>query len=63
MAAIVIAVLLLAFFVGYLPQHRREKALQEEARAEAKALPALTFVVAKKSPADADLFCPGTSRP
>jgi RND family efflux transporter MFP subunit len=58
-AGIIVAVLLVAFFVGYLPQHRREKALREEALAEDKALPALTFVVAKKSPADADLFLPG----
>ena len=56
--ALILAVLLLTFFVGYLPQHRRERALQEEASAEAKALPSLTFVMAK-SPPEADLFLPG----
>lgn len=58
-AAIIVGFLLIGFFVGYLPSHRREKKLKEEAQAEAKALPMVTFVKAQASAAVAHLLLPG----
>src|ERR1700734_1537521 len=47
--AALLAVLVIAFFVGWLPHHNREKKLQKEAQEEANALPQVNYVLAQSS--------------
>jgi RND family efflux transporter MFP subunit len=54
-----IVVLLLAFFLGYLPSHEREKKLAEEAKKEQAALPVVSVTEAKRSSSNTQLLLPG----
>jgi RND family efflux transporter MFP subunit len=54
-----IVVLILAFFQGWLPRHRREEKLAEEAKKEAQALPVVHVTKAQQSPANTKLLLPG----
>ncbi len=58
-ALILLAVLLAAFFIGYLPHANREKQLKQDAEAEAKALPVVAYFYAERSPAQTQLILPG----
>jgi RND family efflux transporter MFP subunit len=59
-AVALVAILLIAFFVGFLPHYRREKQLQKDAEAEAKALPVLSYIYAERSPPGTELVLPGS---
>ncbi len=52
--------LLAAFFLGWLPHHRREKQLAQEAQQEAHALPEVNYIVAQNSARTEELMLPGT---
>ncbi len=54
-----LAVLLIAFFVGFLPHYRREKQLRQDARAEAKELPVITYILAARAEGNARIVLPG----
>jgi RND family efflux transporter MFP subunit len=54
-----LVVLLLAFFLGWLPRHRREEKLAEEAKREEQALPIVNVMAAKRAPANTQLLLPG----
>jgi RND family efflux transporter MFP subunit len=56
-----IVVLLLAFFLGWLPHHNREKELQREAKQESEALPTVNFIRAQPSGSTDELTLPGTT--
>ncbi|HEY3740740.1 MAG TPA: efflux RND transporter periplasmic adaptor subunit [Bryobacteraceae bacterium] len=62
-AGIIVVLLLLAFFIGYLPAHRRNAQLKEEAQAEAKALPVVAFVKAEAATPSSQLLLPGNMQP
>jgi multidrug efflux pump subunit AcrA (membrane-fusion protein) len=53
------AILVIAFFAGYLPHRAREKQLRQDAQAEAKALPVLSYINTVRSPSQAELTLPG----
>src|SRR5208282_1148355 len=53
------ALFLVAFFVGYLPHHRRELQITAEASAQNESLPDVTVVEAKKGSAMGELVLPG----
>ena len=59
--AVLLVVLLAAFFLGWLPSHNREKKLEQEAQAEANALPQVNFVLAQNSAPTEELLLPGTT--
>lgn len=52
-------VLIAAFFLGFLPHYRREKQLRQDAGAEAKALPVITWIYAQRSGPQTQLLLPG----
>jgi len=56
-------VFLLAFFVGYVPHHRRELQITAEANAFSESLPDVTVVTAKKAAAMGELVLPGNIQP
>jgi RND family efflux transporter MFP subunit len=53
------ALFLLAFFVGYIPHHRRELQITAEASVRSDALPNVTVVTARKGSVMGDLVLPG----
>ncbi len=55
----IVGLLIVAFFVGFLPHYRREKQLKQDAEAEARALPVVTYFYAQRSPAQTQLVLPG----
>ncbi len=52
-------VLVLAFFLGYLPHRKQQNELKKEAREEEQELPRVDFVRAQRSPTDHELMLPG----
>jgi RND family efflux transporter MFP subunit len=54
-----LVLLIAAFFLGFLPHERREKQLRQDAQAEAKALPILSYIYAQRSSEKAVLTLPG----
>ncbi len=56
---LVAAIFVVAFFVGYLPQHRRELQVIAEANVQNDALPDVTVVEAKKASSMGDLVLAG----
>jgi RND family efflux transporter MFP subunit len=56
---LVAAVFLVAFFVGYIPHHRRDLQIIAEANVQNDALPDVTVVAAKKGSTIGDLVLPG----
>lgn len=54
-------VLVLAFFLGWLPHRNREKTLRNEAKQEQQALPSVNFIRAGKSGATDELTLPGNT--
>src|SRR5579884_3986052 len=60
LGAVLLGILLIAFAIGFLPHYRRERQLQAFARAEANALPVLSYIDAQRSPAMTQLVLPGT---
>jgi RND family efflux transporter MFP subunit len=56
---LVAAVFLVAFFVGYIPHHRRDLQVIAEANVQNDALPDVTVVAAKKASTMGDLVLPG----
>ncbi len=54
-------VLVLAFFLGWLPHHNREKKLQQEAKQEQQALPSVNFIRAGRSGGSDELTLPGST--
>ena len=57
---IVLAIFAAAFFLGYLPRHRRESELKQESQAEQESLPVIPYVVVKHAPPISHLLLPGT---
>jgi len=53
------ALFLVAFFVGYIPHHRRELQITAEASAQQESLPDVTVVEVKKGSAMGELVLPG----
>ena len=53
------ALFLVAFFVGYIPHHRRELQITAEASAQSKSLPDVTVVPVKNGSAVGELVLPG----
>ncbi|MBV9770194.1 MAG: efflux RND transporter periplasmic adaptor subunit, partial [Bryobacterales bacterium] len=53
------AIFLVAFFVGYVPHHRRDLQITAEASAQNDALPEVTIVEAKQASAMGELVLPG----
>lgn len=60
LALAVLAIVVIGFFVGWLPHYRNEKQLQEEARREEEALPMVNYFRARRSPPTDQLMLPGT---
>jgi RND family efflux transporter MFP subunit len=58
-ALALLAVMLLAFLVGWLPHHRQEEQLKKESEAEQHALPKVSFIWAEKSSPVHTLMLPG----
>lgn len=58
--AILLALIAIAFFFGYLPRHRRNKQLAAEAKQRANAIPQVSVVKATPAPASDRLSLPGT---
>src|ERR1700733_11140306 len=56
---LVAAVFLVAFFVGYIPHHRRDLQVLAESNVQNDALPDVTVVAAKKASTMGDLVLPG----
>jgi RND family efflux transporter MFP subunit len=56
---LIAAIFVVAFFVGYVPHHRRDLQVVAEANAQNDALPDVTVVAAKKASAMGDLVLPG----
>jgi RND family efflux transporter MFP subunit len=56
---LVATIFVVAFFVGYVPHHRRDLQVVAEANAQNDALPDVTVVAAKKASAMGDLVLPG----
>lgn len=54
---------LLAFFVGYIPHHRRQLQITAEASAFSESLPDVTVVAAMKGAAVGELVLPGNIQP
>jgi RND family efflux transporter MFP subunit len=60
----IVAVLLaVAFFAGYIPQHRRDLQVIAEASAQSEALPDVSVVAVKKASTVGDLVLPGNIQP
>jgi RND family efflux transporter MFP subunit len=57
------AVFLVAFFVGYIPHHRRDLQVIAEANVQNDALPDVTVVAAKRASTMGDLVLPGNIQP
>jgi RND family efflux transporter MFP subunit len=55
----VAAVFVVAFFVGYIPHHRRDLQVIAEANVQSDTLPEVSVVAAKKASAMGDLVLPG----
>ena len=60
-ALVLIALLILAFFLGWLPHHRREAELKKEAQEEQRELPRVDFVHVHRSAAGHQLLLPGNA--
>ncbi len=58
-----VAVLLLIFFVGYLPHHEHEKKAEAAARQREQDVPEVTVVEVKRSHTPGELTVPGTTTP
>src|ERR1700761_5750070 len=56
----IVVLLLLAFLIGYLPRHSRNKKIQEEAERKKNTPPTTEVVQAKRSSPDDRLELPGT---
>ncbi|HEX5227741.1 MAG TPA: hypothetical protein VFW44_08525, partial [Bryobacteraceae bacterium] len=56
---VIAAVFVAAFFLGYIPHHRRDLQVIAEASAQSDALPDVTVVTAKRASAMGDLVLPG----
>lgn len=52
-----------AFFLGYIPHHRRDMQVLAEANQQSEALPDVTVVAAKRASAVGDLLLPGNIQP
>jgi RND family efflux transporter MFP subunit len=53
-------VLVVAFFVGYMPRHRRDLEVAAESSAQGESLPDVTVVTVRRAAAMGDLVLPGT---
>ncbi|GAA3763052.1 efflux RND transporter periplasmic adaptor subunit [Terriglobus aquaticus] len=60
-AAVGIAVLLLIFFIGYLPRHNRNKRIQAEAQQRERENPRVDVVKVSRTAAPGQLTVPGTT--
>src|SRR5690242_7567575 len=58
-----LAVVVTAFFAGYLPRQRRQQVLAAEAKAEVETLPLATVTTVIRGPARAQLILPGNLQP
>jgi|HubBroStandDraft_5_1064220.scaffolds.fasta_scaffold13717_2 RND family efflux transporter MFP subunit len=56
---ILLAILLIAFFAGFLPHYRHERQLKSDAEKEARALPSVSFVAVAPSGPTSQLLLPG----
>src|SRR5580698_8901871 len=56
---LVAALFIAAFFLGYIPHHRRDLQITAEASVQNDTLPSVTAVTAKKGSAVGDLLLPG----
>lgn len=59
----VAALFVVAFFVGYIPHHRRDLQVIAEANVQSDTLPDVSVVAAKKASAIGDLVLPGNIQP
>jgi RND family efflux transporter MFP subunit len=60
---VIAAVFVAAFFLGYIPHHRRDLQVLAEANAQNDALPDVSVVAAKTASAVGDLVLPGNIQP
>ena len=58
-----LALMVTAFFAGYLPRQRRQQVLAAEAKAEVESLPLATVTTVTRGPARAQLVLPGNLQP
>ena len=58
-AVLILAVLAIGFFAGFLPHYQHERQLKRDAEKEAAALPSVSFVTVARSSATAQLLLPG----
>ncbi len=59
LAIVAVAILVGAFFAGYLPQVSRQTALAKEAREDITALPPVNVAVVEQAPGKSQLVLPG----
>jgi len=58
-----VALLLILFFVGYLPRRSRERGINQEAKEEESSLPVVNVTKVKKSAPSSELLLPGNITP
>src|SRR5579875_1217931 len=59
---LVIAAAALVIFVGWLPRHRREKKIDQQARERTQAVPRVQAIRVEAAPRTNELLVPGTSQ-
>lgn len=62
-AILILAVIIVLFFVGYLPRRQREAGIMREAQQEESSLPEVSVARVKKSAPVAELLLPGSTMP
>src|SRR5579875_442271 len=60
-ALIVVAAALLVIFIGWLPRHKREEAIDKQAQERTEQLPRVNVEVVKYAPSTTELMVPGTT--
>ncbi len=58
-AIVVIILIVVGFFVGWLPRHRRQATLEAEEKKEVSTLPEVTVVPVQRAPFNGELVLPG----
>jgi multidrug efflux pump subunit AcrA (membrane-fusion protein) len=62
-ALFLLVLVVVLFFVGYLPRHKREQGIDREAKQEESSLPEVNVARVKKSLPTSELLLPGTMSP
>lgn len=61
-AGIIIAAAILVIFIGWLPRHKRDQQIEQQAKDRAHAVPKVQVVKVLRGPAISELMIPGTSQ-